>query len=127
MRTTIIASDSAADRGPAQHGTPEKIQKPPGEDGGRLGDDVDLGPQHDGEGRNMDCRQDGGEPPFNGRREANTISQEGDSGWHRRLSRDSPDDSRTGVNSSAFRASAVPPASRRAPPASGGLSSSPPT
>jgi hypothetical protein len=38
----------------------------------------------------MDCRHDGGEPPFSGRREANTVLQEGDSGWHRRPSRDSP-------------------------------------
>src|SRR5712671_1144977 len=53
----------------------------------------------------MDRRHDDGEPPFNGCREANTVLQEGDSGRHRRLSRDSPDDSRTGVNSSAFPAS----------------------
>jgi LTXXQ motif family protein len=89
--------------GSAQHRELEKIKKTPGEDEGRLGDDVDLGPQHDGKSRNMDRRHDGSEPPFNGRREANTIPQEGDSGWHRRLSRDSPDDSRTNVNnSSAF-------------------------
>ena len=69
--------------GPAQHGKPEEIKKTPGEDEGHLGDDVDLGPQHDGEGRKMYCRHDGGEPPFNGRREANTIPQEGDVGWHR--------------------------------------------
>ena len=30
--------------GPAQHGKPEKIQKTPSEEEGRLGDDVDLGP-----------------------------------------------------------------------------------
>src|SRR5258707_15840077 len=53
----------------------------------------------------MDRRHDDGEPPFNGCREANTVLQEGDSNRHRRLSRDSPDDSRTGVNSSAFPAS----------------------
>src|SRR5258707_11710943 len=53
----------------------------------------------------MDRRHDDGEPPFNGCREANSVLQEGDSDRHRRLSRDSPDDSRTGVNSSAFRAS----------------------
>ena len=69
--------------GPAQHGKPEKIKKTPGEDEGHLGDDVDLGPQHDGEGRKMYCCHDGGEPPFNGRREANTIPHEGDVSWHR--------------------------------------------
>src|SRR6266849_6452204 len=53
----------------------------------------------------MDRRHDDGESPFNGCREANTILQEGNSDRHRRLSRDSPDDSRTGVNSSAFPAS----------------------
>src|SRR5258706_12929481 len=53
----------------------------------------------------MDRRHDDGEPPFNGCREANTVLQEGDSDRHRRLSRDSPDDSRTGVNNSAFPAS----------------------
>src|SRR5258708_27431591 len=50
----------------------------------------------------MDRRHDDGEPPFNGCREANTVLKEGDRDRHRRLSRDSPDDSRTGVNSSAF-------------------------
>src|SRR5882672_8321794 len=53
----------------------------------------------------MDRRHDDGEPPFNGCREANTVLQEGDSDRHRRLSRNSPDDSRTRVNSSAFPAS----------------------
>src|SRR5712672_3467981 len=53
----------------------------------------------------MDRRHDDGEPPFNGCGEANTVLQEGDSDRHRRLSRDSPDDSQTGVNSSAFPAS----------------------
>src|SRR6266481_5924244 len=84
--------------GPAQHGKPEKIQKTPGEDESCLGDNVGLGPQHDGEGRKMYYRYDGGEPPFHGRREANTILQEGDGGRHKRLSRDSPGGSRTSVN-----------------------------
>src|SRR5712672_3097252 len=53
----------------------------------------------------MNRRHDDGEPPFNGCREANTVLQEGDSDRHRRLSRDSPDYSRTVVNSSAFPAS----------------------
>jgi hypothetical protein len=39
-----------------------------------------LSVKHDGEGRQVDCRQHGGEP------EANTIFQESDGGRHERLS-----------------------------------------